>query len=39
MNWTTASMTPRGKFNIITDINKYRFLVQGGSPSTKVNWN
>ena len=27
MNWTTAGMAPRGKFNIITDTNKYRFPV------------
>ena len=27
MNWTIAGMTPRGKFNIITDTNKYRFPV------------
>ena len=25
MNLTMVGMTPRGKFNIITDTNKYRF--------------
>ena len=39
MNWTTASMILRGKFNITVDINVYRFPVRGGSPFTKINQN
>ena len=39
MNWATANMILKGKLNITVDPNVYRFLVQGGSPYTKINRN